>query len=421
MIKTKDVEECKKALISAVLSGYSCSSRFGEYLFSDPKLLVIEKAEKLGYEEDYFRNVYMRRLQEVFKKAAEKLKKTPYTRRVSIPIWRPEDHLAKNPPAITEISFLYDEKLHLTAYIRSLDVFNYFEHNFDFLSFILEKMSLETELEAGSIAMIVAVPHVYRRDLKKAEKEAKPIEELFGHTELATHIVDDYISSAWHSALETIYRMGRKKRTEWDIFSGQETSNFVHRLFIEVRKPEENRIHDKAPFTEKYGIDYAHSYVIGDEGIDVKMERNILKEGEEYSYAERARYCLRDEFKVDQLFMAVKKLKENCRRDCYVAISRPWDIESSEPPCLRGYQFVKKNAKMLGIFYMRSNDAYGAMHANMFAFSLLTKYVAETCGVGEYKYYHFAVDAHIYSGFMKAVEDILYPKSPKFMDFMKTT
>lgn len=415
MIVSADCDEAKRAIVGKIVeNGVLCRSRFGNYFGIDPSFLVIEQPSEAEVARDYFGEKYLSRFREGFDAAVGKLKEKRYTRRVSIPIWRPEDALSQNPPAITEISFLFDDKLHLTAYIRSLDCLNYFEPNLRFLSFALKSVAEKAGIPEGSIAMLVAVPHVYERDIKRAKSISEPKEEFYGYSQLGTHLVEDYISSAWHSALEVIYNHGKSKETEWDIFEGQKTSKFVHRLFIEILKPEENKIHDKAPFTERYGIDYAHDYIICAEKLLERVGESILKEGEEYTYAERARFCAKDSVKVDQLFEAVEKLKEDrCRRDCYIGISRPWDLVSRDPPCLRGYQFVNSRGRLKGIFYMRSNDAYGAMHANMFGFSLLTKYVAELTGFRDYLYAHFAVDAHIYTGFLDLVREILYPEMKK--------
>lgn len=424
MILSTSPAEAKEMITGKILKeGQPCRSRFGNYYSIKPAFLVVEKPDYFGHEFDYdvCGERYSERFARCAEMAAEKLRKSPHTRRASIPIWRPKDHLCRNPAAITEISFLVvDGKLHLTAFLRSLDCLNYFEHNFDFLLHSLDEISRKTGIEAGSVAMLVAIPHIYERDLERAESYSKKYNEVFGYHPLATHLVEDYISSAWHSALDIIYSEGKRKRTEWgDIFEGQQESLFIHRLFVEVEKPDENRLHDKAPFTEKYGMDYAHNYIMHAEKLDGEVKQSILKEGEEYTYAERARFCEKDDLKVDQLYTVINKLKEDkCRRDCYVGISRPWDILSSDPPCLRGYQFTKFDGKLYGTFYMRSNDVYGAMHANMFAFALLTKYISELAGFEGYGYNHFALDAHIYSEFIDAVREILYPDSPSYSDFL---
>jgi len=421
VIISSTVGEARKRLLGKILEeGEKVPSKYGETLQSKPALVVIKKPE---YVEEIDLSCwqicgesYMDRVEDLLDVSAEKLKMKPYTRRISIPVWLPEDHFCKTSPAITEVSFLYfNDKLNLTTFIRSLDACNYFTADTDFLNYLLDEISERSGLEKGSIAMLVSCPHIYRRDIERIESEATSSKEGFGVNSEATHLVEDYLSTAWHSALEEVYH-GMEKQTEWgEIFEGQQTSKFLPRLFIEVRKPEEYQIHDKAPFTRSYGIEYAHSYVIYAGCIDRPVNEPILKEGETYTYAERARYCEADSIKVDQLYTCVEKLKkERCRRDCYVGISRPWDLMSDEPPCLRGYQLFCEGKKLAGIFYMRSNDIYGAMHANMFAFATLTAYMSELTGSPSYTYYHFANDAHIYGEFLENVEDILYPETPAF-------
>ncbi|HDM60315.1 MAG TPA: thymidylate synthase [Archaeoglobus veneficus] len=423
MIIAKSVEEARRRILGKILEeGDQIHSKYGKTLQCRPSLIVVREPEYVEEIElscwQICGESYLDRVEKLIDIAAERLKAKPHTRRVSIPIWLPKDHLCDTPPAITEVSFLYfNGKLNLTAFIRSLDAYNYFIPNSDFLNYMLEEVSAKSKLEKGSIAMLVSCPHVYARDVERAKNEAEPAKESFGVSSEATHLVEDYMSTAWHSALEVVYH-GREKQTEWgEIFEGQKVSRFLPRLFIEVRKPEEYQIHDKAPFTKEYGIEYAHNYVIYAGQIDEPVNKPILKEGEVYTYAERARYCVDDNIKVDQLYACIQKLKEEkCRRDCYVGIARPWDLTSWDPPCLRGYQLFCLGNRLAGIFYMRSNDIYGAMHTNMFAFAMLTAYVSELTGFSTYAYYHFANDAHIYSEFLDAVREILYPKTPTFSD-----
>ncbi|WP_456478808.1 thymidylate synthase [Geoglobus ahangari] len=421
MLIAKDPEKLQKMLISKILDeNLRIRSKYGLELRGKPELVILEEPfSDFDPDPSGWRacgESYSHRVEECMESAVEKLKSVPYTRRVSIPIWRPKDHLCDTPPAITEISLLYaDDKLHATAFVRSMDAVSYFTPNLSFVSHVLEEVGKRAGLDAGSVAMLVSIPHVYERDLERVER--KRYSESFGYHRLGTHIVEDYLSSAWHAVLENIYYHGEVKRTEWgELFEGQEESKYLHRVFVEVKNPEENQIHDKAPFTKKYGIEYAHDYVIHAGAIDREVKESILKEGETYTYAERARYCERDDVRVDQLYTVIRKLRERReRRDCYVGISRPWDITSDEPPCLRGYQFGV-NENFFGIFYMRSNDAYGAMHANMYAFNILTKYVAEMLGFSSHRYYHFALDAHIYGEFVDSVREILEPETPGYVD-----
>ena len=429
MILAKDWSGARERLVGKILeSGDLYESRFGDTLRCEPSLVVVEKPSYFFRLERDFSGwrfcgeSYSSRIEPLLSKAANKLKSSSFTRRVSIPIWNPKDHFCDNPPAITEISILpIDGKIHATAFVRSLDAYNFFMFNADFITYTLETLSMLSGMEMGSAAMLVAIPHIYTRDREKAESVSKKAKEMYGHHELATHLKEDYISTAWHSAMEAVYYKGKAKRTEWgEIFEGQEESRFLHRLFIEVENPYEHQLHDKAPFTKKYAIEYAHDYMIYAKCIDRPVKENILKEGESYTYAERARHCEKDEVVVDQFYTVLTKLKEDpYRRDCYVGISRPWDLDSDEPPCLRGYQFVGEKNKdgareLKGIFFMRSNDIYGAMHANVFAFSTLCQYVAELTGFKRHRYYHFATDAHIYLEFLEAVKEILEPPTPAY-------
>ncbi len=427
MILESSATRAFSRFVASVLErGKPVMSRYGSAVHAPPSFIVVKNPEYFGRDVEEFWHVegesYVDRAEELLEAIATKLKLSPFTRRMSLPLWLPKDHLSDTPPAVTEVSFLYfNDRLNATAYIRSLDVANYFTHDFDLVNYLLERVCELSGFEKGSIGLLVGCPHIYERDVERLEKEVghSKAREVFGSTREGTHIVEDYLSSAWHSAVEAVYR-GMEKKTEWgSVFSRQEKCRFLPRLFVEVRKPDENQIHDKAPFTKEYGINYAHSYVIYAECIDRPVCQPVKKgEGEVYTYAERARYCEADDVKVDQLYACIEKLRKNrYARDCYVSISRPWDIFCDEPPCLRGYQFTGLSKSVLaGIFYMRSNDVFGAMHANMFAFATLTSYVSELTSFDSYVYYHFANDAHIYADSLKAAREVLFPETPKILD-----
>ncbi len=427
MIVESKAEIVVRRLISKVVDeGFKVNTRFGFALHALPTLAIVKKPNSFEIDIDDFWLIdgesYLDRIEKYLHLVASKIKSSPYTRRMSIPVWYPVDHFSSTPPAITEVSFLhFNGKLNLTAYVRSLDVANYFVYDFEVLNSVLDRVCELSGMKKGSIGMLIAIPHVYERDLERIEKEYGhgKNKEFFGSCDEGTHIVEKDMASAWHSALEAVYK-GMKKKTEWgSVFEGQNYCKFLPRLFVEVKKPEENQIHDKAPFTKEYGINYAHNYVIYAECIDRRTNYVKKGEGEVYTYAERARCCEADEVKVDQLYECIEKLRKNKHsRNCYVSISRPWDLLCDEPPCLRGYQFSSFLDKLLGIFYMRSNDVFGAMHANMFAFSLLTSYVSELTGFSSYEYYHFANDAHIYAESIKAVKEVLFPETPRILEFL---
>jgi thymidylate synthase len=426
MLIAEDFEEAQQQLYSKIRSeGIYSSSRYGDTKRVHNSFVVVKNPDfkdplepdssgwKLGNRESY-----LSRIEGLLDIAARKLEEVEFTRRVSLPVWRPWDHSSSTPPAITEVSCLVvNHAINLTAFIRSFDVINYFQSNGNFLAYLMEYLVDKTSYKEGTIGMIIGVPHYYLRDENRLSESQ--YEEVYGTTPYGTHLKERYLSSAWHQALHEIYNNGMKKSTEWgELFEGQSESRYIHRLMIEVDETEEHDIHDKAPFSRDYGVDYAHEYLICAGYIDKRVETSILKEGEVYSYAERARYCEMDDQKVDQLYESLLKLKKDrWRRDAYVGISRPWDLDHDDPPCLRGYMFYASGKdELTGLFYMRSNDAYGAMHANMFGFNILTRYVRELTGFNRHKLVHFALDAHIYGEFYNSVKDLLYPDMPSFSE-----
>lgn len=424
MIISDSFEDLQPVLFSKLKAeGIKARSRFGETVRGSAWFAVVKKPGSHDVMNPDMSGwnlsdgeTYLTRVEPHLPVVARKLSEVEFTRRMSIPVWMPHDHFSRTPPAITEISCMVVEKrIHLTAFVRSLDVINYLMSNGDFLKYVMDWLVDHTPYRHGTIGLVIGVPHFYIRD--SARMEEVEYREVYGVTEYGAHIKENYLSTAWHSALEGILNLGFKKPTEWgEFFEGQKESMFIHRLMIEVSDPDEHEIHDKAPFSRDYGVDYAHDYLICAGYIDRRVDQNILKDGEVYSYAERARYCLKDEKKVDQLYECINKLTEDrWRRDAYVGISRPWDLEHDDPPCLRGYMFFAESERRLcGMFYMRSNDAYGAMHANMFGFNLLTRYVRDLTSFESHRLVHFALDAHIYGEFYDSVRELLYPEMPSF-------
>ncbi|MHC1603460.1 MAG: thymidylate synthase, partial [Candidatus Syntropharchaeales archaeon] len=174
----------------------------------------------------------------------------------------------------------------------------------------------------------------------------------------------------------------------------------------------EEMIDDMAPFTKSYGEEYAARYVIG--FPEVKIE-----DGEVYTYASRARGDPDDERwfereRVDQLAAVVSRLKEDrWTRRAFVTISRPWDVMLDEPACLRSYVFQAIDDETLGLtLFMRSNDAYGATHANQYGFARLLWWVARETGFKKCRMTLLSCNMHIYGDSWDAVGNLLRPEMP---------
>ncbi|RLG36595.1 MAG: hypothetical protein DRN91_07560 [Candidatus Alkanophagales archaeon] len=389
-------------------------------------------------------------------KGVELIRRKPYSRRFCVSVARPWDVLSRTPPALMEIYVQVLEaadadaveqedgggrrreerkEVHVTGFFRSVDVFNYLNLNLNGLCELQELICRETGYEKGSIAAHLVNAHYYLRNERQVEKVTSSAEAR-GATRksereavrLGGLIKTEHLPSGWRETLELIYRQGLQTETEWgEVFERKRRAKFAHRLLLEIERPSEDMEDDKAPFTRKYLEEYALRYVLGTTNLPATESEILYEEGEAYTYASRARYEPADmgffELKkpVDQLYHAIELLRKDKRtRRATIVISRPWDILSEDPACLRGYVFHAdpQDPEALRItLFMRSNDAYGATLANQFAFTRLAEFVAAKTGFESVKLTLLAANMHIYEDAFEFVEGLLKPKMPSFGEF----
>lgn len=348
------------------------------------------------------------------------IKAAPYTRRFSISISRPWDIRSSLSPSLMELSVqVVREKkaaVHLTGFFRSVDVYNFLNLNLAGLSEIQRRICEETGYGRGTIAAMIANAHYYVKD----EDEVGRIRDgESGECRDAGLIECDHIPFGWRRTLEHVFTQGYEEETQWgEEFEGYAKAKYAHRLIVDISSPLEDMMDEKAPFTREYGEEYAMRYVIGTTSVPASKDEIVICEDEAYTYASRARWAEEDRKfgvePVDQLAEAINLLrKDRYTRRAAVTISRPWDISSRDPPCLRAYVLQAIDESTLGgTFYMRSNDAYGATHANQYGFARLVQFVAQQCGFEKVRMTLLAMNMHIYSNSWNAVREILWPKTP---------
>ncbi len=362
------------------------------------------------------------------------IKKYPHTRRFSYSIARPWDILSKTPPSLMEIFVQAISKgdgepedspseimpgVHVTGFYRSLDVYNYLNINLIGLAEVQQRIITETDMNKGTLAIMAANAHYYKRDEKNVAEinETQPAPP----TPHAALIESENIPFGWHQTLEYIDSSGFTDKTQWgEVFAKQGMAKYAHRLMVDISNPTENMLDDQAPFTRVYGEEYAMRYIIGKIGDEPAKEGDItLTEDEVYTYASRARWDRNDKMHfgrqpVDQLHHAIQLLKSNkWVRRAAVNISRPWDLTSSDPACLRAYVMQAIDKETLGItLFMRSNDAYGATHANQYGFARLAEYVASCTGFNKVRVTLLSANMHIYGDSLDAVDKMLRPDMP---------
>lgn len=374
------------------------------------------------YNEDGTRETYVDRMRRPIDQLSEGitlLKRAPYSRRFSINVARPWDARSPTPPSLMEVCVqVVEDKVHLTGFFRSVDAYNYLQINLEGLAEIAKHISEETGLEIGTLAAMIANLHVYFRDAERAAM-LPPMDSLDpdGHAVL---IDEENTPFAWRQTLGRIMEDGIEDQTQWgEVFEKQSRAKYLHRCLIHVREPLRDMIDDMAPFTRKYGEEYAMRYLLGRPELHVGEGDVQLEEGEVYTYASRARWDRNDREKfgrepIDQLNYAIDALRKDLTtRRASVAIGRPWDLTLDEPACLRAYVFQALDADTLGLtLFMRSNDAYGATHANQFGFARLAEFVAMNTGFKRVEVTLLSVNMHIYGDSWKAVEDLLRPEMP---------
>ncbi len=107
----------------------------------------------------------------------EKLKKIPNTRRASVILCDPSrDWNTKRPPSLLLIDFkLREGKLHLTAVIRSNDMYRTWPANAYSLAKLLKttcEEMVEISVAVGTLNILSTSAHIYEEDVEEASKFA---------------------------------------------------------------------------------------------------------------------------------------------------------------------------------------------------------------------------------------------------------
>jgi thymidylate synthase len=104
----------------------------------------------------------------------EDLRKAFFSRRAVAMTWDVEkDYNSSNSPCLDLIQALGQEKLHMTAYIRSNDMFKAWPENALALLMIHEEISKKVNVPRGDLIIISNSAHIYQQDWAKAEELLK--------------------------------------------------------------------------------------------------------------------------------------------------------------------------------------------------------------------------------------------------------
>ena len=123
---------------------------------------------------------------------------------------------------------------------------------------------------------------------------------------------------------------------------------------------------------------------------------------------------------IDQIKNLIEGIKNNpnSRR----LIVSAWNVSEIDnmklPPCHAFFQFYVADNKLSCQLYQRSADIFLGVPFNIASYALLTKMIAQVCGLKCGEFVHTLGDAHIYLNHIDQVNEQL-SRSPKKLPIMK--
>eukprot|EP00624_Nannochloropsis_granulata_P002461 evm.model.NODE_22258_length_46295_cov_59.100636.10 len=119
---------------------------------------------------------------------------------------------------------------------------------------------------------------------------------------------------------------------------------------------------------------------------------------------------------IDQLAQAIETIKKNPEdRRIIVSAWNPADLgKMALPPCHMFCQFYVANGELSCQMYQRSADMGLGVPFNIASYALLTRLVAQVCGLAPGEFVHTIGDAHVYSNHVEALKEQLTRTPVKF-------
>jgi thymidylate synthase len=123
---------------------------------------------------------------------------------------------------------------------------------------------------------------------------------------------------------------------------------------------------------------------------------------------------------IDQIKNLIEGIKNNPNsRRLIVSAWNVAEIDSMKlPPCHAFFQFYVADNKLSCQLYQRSADIFLGVPFNIASYALLTKMIAQVCGLKCGEFVHTLGDAHIYLNHIDQVNEQL-GRSPKKLPIMK--
>lgn len=119
---------------------------------------------------------------------------------------------------------------------------------------------------------------------------------------------------------------------------------------------------------------------------------------------------------VDQLMECIRQIKNNpTSRRIVMSAWNPADLKQMAlPPCHMFVQFYVANDKLSCQMYQRSADMGLGVPFNIASYALLTRLMAQVCGLGAGEFVHTIGDAHVYLNHVEPLKEQLKRKPFEF-------
>ena len=112
---------------------------------------------------------------------------------------------------------------------------------------------------------------------------------------------------------------------------------------------------------------------------------------------------------IDQLNEVIESLRKNpSSRRHIVCAWNPGEIQHMAlPPCHALFQFYVADGKLSCQLYQRSADIFLGVPFNIASYALLTKMVAQVCGLQAHEFVHTFGDLHLYANHVEQAKEQL--------------
>ncbi len=101
----------------------------------------------------------------------KRLKENPFTKRAVLTLWSPEDTNDKYaPPWISSQLMIRDNKLIMTNYFRSCDIYNGFPFNCLGIAKLQKEIADKLSVEVGEFILHIGSAHIYKTNIDKIEQ-----------------------------------------------------------------------------------------------------------------------------------------------------------------------------------------------------------------------------------------------------------